>query len=93
MTKEEMETLANLIISKLKTLQEELDENYFKKMKEMQPDWEVTRVDPLNIISFTDAQEALVEQLSVNLQEALEKENYELAAKLQSRIDKLKRKK
>lgn len=84
-----MNKLADIIINRLKKLQEELDNEFFGKIGELQSDWEVTTTEPLNEITFSNAKYVLLEQLNDQLKEALTEENYKLAQLLKEKIAKL----
>ncbi len=86
MTEKDMHKLADLIIGKLKKLQEDLDDDYFRRMEAIQPNWEVESKAPLNKMTFEEAQNVLLEQLKTNLEIAVEDNDFELAAKLRDKI-------
>ncbi len=84
MTDKDMNKLADLIIAKLKVMQEALDESFFTKMSG--EDWEVEKTEPITVQSM----KALIEQLEKDLKEALVNENYELAQSINKRLKEYK---
>ena len=96
MTKEEMNQLADLITDRvligIRKLQNELDEDMQRQLDD------ISTAQDLNIKSFNvqdevvdDAKEWLLSQLEGNLQEALDREDYDQAAEIVHKINDLKR--
>ena len=88
MTDKDMNKLADLIIGKLKKLQQDLDDDYFQRMEDH--GWEASATAPLNEVTFEETKNVLLEQLETNLELAIEEEDYEEAAKLREKIKDLK---
>ena len=95
MSKEEMNQLADLItdrvLSGIRLLQAELDEDMQRQLDD------ISNAQDLNIKSFNvqdevvkDAKGWLLSQLEGSLQEALDQEDYQLAAELVAKINDLK---
>jgi len=96
MTKEEMNQLADLIADRvligIRKLQDELDEDMQRQLDD------ISTAQDLNIKSFNaqdevvdDAKEWLLSQLEGNLQEALDQEDYDMAAEIVHKINDLKK--
>jgi predicted transcriptional regulator len=83
--------IANKVIDKIKTFQEELDNEFIEKIEELNNIYDTT-INPLNQNIIDEQHNVLLEQLENNLKLAIEAENYELANELQQKIKDLKNK-
>lgn len=83
--------IANKVIDKIKTFQEELDNEFIEKIEELNNVYDTT-INPLNQNIIDEQHNVLLEQLENNLKLAIEAENYELANELQQKIKDLKNK-
>lgn len=83
--------IANKVIDKIKTFQEELDNEFIEKIEELNNVYDTT-INPLNQDIIDEQHNVLLEQLESNLKLAVEAENYELANELKQKIKDLKNK-
>ena len=88
-----MNKLADLIISRIKNMQQELDQEYFDKIQLLNQGYDMTDVYKVEDSADTIARETkvLIEQLEVMLVEAVNTEQFELAAELTKKIKDLKK--
>jgi excinuclease UvrABC helicase subunit UvrB len=93
MTEKNMNKLADLLISRIKRMQQELDQEYFDKIQLLNQGYDITDVHRVEDSADTIAKETkvLIEQLEVMLVEAVNTEQFELAAELTKKIKDLKK--
>jgi excinuclease UvrABC helicase subunit UvrB len=86
MTEKEMNKLADIIIDRLKQLQEKLDQQFFKSAEE------AGLLLQMESAEFTQEKfkEEKIKRLEAELAKALDGEQYELAAALVEKINELK---
>jgi excinuclease UvrABC helicase subunit UvrB len=90
MTNKEMNKLADIIVDKIRLLQKEMDETFYTTASTLNEAWGIAAIDPAERQLLQDEYDDVLEQLVLNLSEALAAENYELAAVIQEKIKDLK---
>ena len=89
-----MNKLADLLINRIKSMQQELDQEYFDKIQLLNQGYDITDVhrveDSAGII--VNETKVLLEQLEKMLVDAVNTEQFELAAELSKKIKDLKNK-
>lgn len=88
-----MNKLADLLISRIKRMQQELDQEYFDKIQLLNQGYDITDVNRVEDSADTIAKETkvLIEQLEEMLVNAVNTEQFELAAELTKKIKDLKK--
>jgi len=87
-----MHKLADIIVDKIRNLQKEFDQQFFINIDELNKAWEITAIDPEAKDILEEEQEQVIEQLEINLKEAIAQENYELAQIIKDKIKDIKNK-
>jgi hypothetical protein len=92
MKKKEMEILTEMIVSRLIVKQQEIDDAFFKKMKEHQDNVEFFDVsfEPEDKVSQREIYLEKIKDLEAELLVQEGKENYEIADTLKKTIEELK---
>lgn len=90
MTEKEMNKLADIIVDRIRLLQKEMDETFYTTASSLNEAWGLAAIDPAEKKMLDDEYDIVLEQLQLNLQEAINSENYELAAILKQKIKDLK---
>ena len=91
MSLEEMNQLADIIVGKLKTMQEDMDKEFFKEVDQFESKYDV-EVEPATDEIIKDKTDVLLEQLDNSLSAAVDAEDYTLANQILKEIEDLKNK-
>lgn len=92
MTDQEMNKLADLIVEKLSAKQEEYDREFQKDMQSMIAESQGDSNIEFNMISQTDLIKDQLLKLEAELDEAVAKEDYNMAEKIKQKLINLKTK-
>ena len=91
MSLEEMNQLADIIVGKLKAMQEDMDKEFFKEVDQFEKKYDV-EVEPATDEIIKDKIGVLLEQLDNSLSAAVDAEDYTLANQILKEIEDLKNK-
>ena len=86
-----MHRLAEIIVEKIRDLQEEMDNEFLLQAQKLNQGWEVTAIKPQTDDPLGEELEVLLKALHLSLEEAIAAEDYGLAAKIQKEIENLKK--
>lgn len=90
MIEKDMHRLADIIVNKIRALQDELDAQFYEEVEKLNAGWEKIEIDPAMIAALESAQKELLEKLEENLIKAVKDEDFILAGKLRDKINKCK---